>query len=384
MDLLFYRYRHVVVLAVAILAQLGLLAYQVRTDSDVRLIRVWAVSAVAPMARVLDSVRSGTANFIADYLLLINVRRENQRLKKDLDSSQLELQRLRAELATGERAQALVQFQKETPMKTVPARIFMNSTGSGSTVFVDVGSARGIERGMPVITPAGIVGKVTGVYPTASMVLLINDPLFAAGVVSQKTRVQGTLRGQGSASPIVDFVQNEQTVEAGEWFYTSGNDFVFPRGLRVGTVAVVKDGLRRKEIEIKPSGFDNGAEEVLIVTSGVHLPIPAVPAQSGPVSLQSPPPDQTPSASSVLATPGATAQAPKSTPQTNVGTDADKIVEGYRASGTVKSAPRPSAPAPAKPAPAAPTAQSSDQNSEPSVPAATPPASSGETQPPHP
>ena len=142
--------------------------------------------------------------------------------------SQLEVQRMRAELETATRAETLALFQKETPMKTIPARIFMNTTGSASTVFVDVGSVQGIQRGMAVITPAGIVGKVTGVYPTASMVLLMNDPLFAAGVVSQKNRVPGTLRGQGTASPIVDFVQNEQNVDVGEWFYTSGNDFIFP------------------------------------------------------------------------------------------------------------------------------------------------------------
>lgn len=345
MDLLLYRYRHLTVLAVAIFAQLGLLAYQVRTDSDVRLIRVWAVSAVTPMARVLDSVRSATANFVTDYLLLINVRRENQRLKKELDSSQLELQRLHSELAMGERAQALAQFQRETPMKTVPARIIMNSTGSNTAVYVDVGSVRGIQRGMPVITPAGIVGKITGVYPTSSMVLLVNDPLFAAGVVSQKNRVQGTLRGQGAALPIVDFVQNEQTVEVGEWFFTSGNDFVFPRGRPVGTVVAVKDGPRRKEIQIKPSAFDQGVEEVLIVTSGVHVPIPTAPPLAGPVSLQSPPPDPGLPGPSVLAVPGGASA------KGFVGTDADKLVEQYRASGTVKSAPRPPKPqeAPAPP-----------------------------------
>ncbi|MEI9812446.1 MAG: hypothetical protein WDO18_07105 [Acidobacteriota bacterium] len=42
MDLLFYRYRHLTVLLVVIVAQLGLLAFQVRNDQDVRLIRVWA------------------------------------------------------------------------------------------------------------------------------------------------------------------------------------------------------------------------------------------------------------------------------------------------------------------------------------------------------
>ena len=40
MDLLFQRYRNVAVLLVAIVAQLMLLAYQVRSNGEVRLIRV--------------------------------------------------------------------------------------------------------------------------------------------------------------------------------------------------------------------------------------------------------------------------------------------------------------------------------------------------------
>ncbi len=45
---------------------------------------------------------------------------------------------------------------------------------------------------MAVITPDGIVGKVIDVFPTASFMLLITDPTFAAGVLSQKNRVHGT------------------------------------------------------------------------------------------------------------------------------------------------------------------------------------------------
>jgi len=252
-------------------------------------------------------------------------------------------------------------------MKTVPARILMNTTGSASAVFVDVGSAQGIQRGMAVITPGGIVGKITAVYPAVSMVLLMNDPLFAAGVVSQKNRVQGTLRGQGTASPIVDFVQNEQAVDVNEWFYTSGNDFVFPRGLRVGTAVVVKDGLRRKDVQLKPSAFDNGIEEVLVITSGVHAPIPTTPPPSLPVSLQTPPPNETPVASAASQAGAITTQPLQTGP---VATDADRLVEKYRNSGTVKSATKPAA------VTASPASGTSPPSAQAAPSAARPPAAS--------
>jgi rod shape-determining protein MreC len=337
MDLLLYRYRHLTVLLVVIVAQLGLLAFQVRNNQDVRLIRVWAVSAVTPLARVLEASRSGTSNFIDDYFLLLNVRKEKEQLQGDLATALLENQRMRAELDTAQRAEALALFQKESPMKTVAARIFMNSTamnsaGSTSTVYVDVGSSQGIRKGMAVITPAGIAGKITAVYPSQSMVLLVTDPLFAAGVISQKNRVQGTLRGQGNLA-VVDFVQNEQTVDQGEWFFTSGSDFIFPRGLRVGPAISVKPGLRRKDVQIKPSGFDGSLEQVLIVVEGVHAPIPDVPPAAA-IALQAPPPAQAGAAQ--------TAQAAQNGP---VATDADRIIDRTR--GKVPSAlPPPAAPKP--------------------------------------
>lgn len=321
MDLLFYRYRHLTVLLVAIVAQLGLLAYQVRNDQDVRLIRVWAVTAVTPLARVLESVRGGSSNFIDDYVLLLGVREENKRLKADLEKTQLENHRMRSDLETADRAQALALFQKESPMKTVPAQVIMNSpgnTGVNSTVYIDVGTRQGVQAGMAVITPAGIVGKVTAAYPLASMVLFMNDPLFAAGVISQKHHVQGTLKGQGNSPAIVDFVQNEQTVEEGEMFFTSGNDFIFPRGVPVGTASVVKNGLRRKEIQIKPSGFDPGVGQMLVVISGVHAPIPELSTEAAPMTLQTPPPDP-------AATPAAAIEVGP------IATDADRMMQAARA-----------------------------------------------------
>jgi rod shape-determining protein MreC len=353
MDLLFYRYRHLTVLLVAIVAQLGLLAYQVRNDQDVRLIRVWSVTAITPVARVLDGARSGTSSFIDDYFLLLGTRQENKRLRTELDRVLLEAQQMRAQLDTAEKAEALALFQKESPLKTVPARVFANTTGANTsgvatTVFIDVGSTQGIRKGMAVITPDGIVGKVIDVHPITSMVLLMSDPSFAAGVVSQKNKVQGTLKGQGNDAPIVDFVQNEQQVDKDEWFYTSGDDFVFPRGLRVGTAAVVKNGLRVKDIQIRPSGFSSKVEAVLVITEGVHAPIPAAATEATPMSMQAPP--------ETAPTEGP-AQAAEVGP---LATEADRVIDRLRAKQAPKAPPTPdpnaTAPSSGTPAPSAPKA----------------------------
>jgi rod shape-determining protein MreC len=292
MELLLNRYRNLTVLVVSILAQLVLLAYQVKSNQDVRLIRVWAVSGVTPLARALEGGRTTVSRFFADYFVLLDVRDENRRMKQELNRIQIEDQYLRAELSTADRARALAIFQEHSPSKTVAAHIIGNSTGPGAkVVFVDRGSNSGIQKGIAVITPDGIVGKVVGVYPAASLVLLMTDPAFAAGVVSQKNHAHGTLKGIGQSTMRVDYVQNEQNVETGEWFYTSGDDGIFPKGLPAGQATVVRPGKTGKEIYVTPSGFQNGLDEVLIIVEGAHAPIPDTPPGDQPVHLLAPPAD---------------------------------------------------------------------------------------------
>ena len=58
--------------------------------------------------------------------------------------------------------------------------------GTAKAVFIDRGSTSGIEKGMAVVTPEGIVGKVIAVYPLVSQVLLVTDPTFKVGIESQR------------------------------------------------------------------------------------------------------------------------------------------------------------------------------------------------------
>lgn len=324
MEFFLNRYRNLSVLVAAILAQLVLLAYQVRTNGDVRLIRVWAVGAVTPLARVIETGRIGVSHFFSDYFVLLDVREDNKRLKTELDKVKMDNQYLRTELSTADRAKSLAIFQATSPSKTVGAHIIGNDTGVGAKdVFIDRGSSSGIEPGMAVITPDGIAGKVTKVFSTASQVMLATDGTFAAGVISQNNRVHGVFRGMGyEGSGRIEHVQNEQKVDPGEWFYTSGDDRIFPKGLPVGEVTAVHQGKTEKEIYVSLSGFKNGLEEVLIIVEGVHAPIPSAAAPPQPMHMLPQPPFDPAD--------GAPVQPLQTGP---ISTDADRIKEQYRKLG---------------------------------------------------
>ncbi len=322
MDFFLSRFRHLTVLLIVITAQLLMIAYQVKTHKDVPLIRVWAVTAVTPVEQGLELVRRYTWGLVEDYFALLGVRNQNEKLRRENGQLKIENNYLKAELSTADRARALSVFQARSPSKTVAARVIGNGTGANSkVVFVDRGSASGVENGMAVVTPDGIVGKVVEAYPTASLVMQITDPAFAAGVVSQKNRVHGTLKGQGHAECLVDYVQNEERVDIGEWFYTSGDDRIFPKGFPVGQVAAAQNGKAFKQIYIAPSGMQGGLEEVLIVLQGVHQEVPGEEPGTSP-------------SYSILPAPTNITQTPEGAPQPGaLSTDADRLRAIYKQAG---------------------------------------------------
>ncbi len=326
MDLL-SRYRNLTVLLLVIFAQLILLAYQVKSkdkDQDVRLVRVWAVTAVTPVARLIETIRSHTVDVADNYIFLHDVREQNRRIKEEIGKLRIENQYLRSELETADRVKALSAFQETSPSRTLVARVIGTAPGGNSqVVYVDRGSHRGVMRGMAVITAEGIVGKVIAAYPTASQVLLLTDPTFSAGVISQKHRVHGDVRGWGRSKCQIEYIQNEEPVDEGERFFTSGDDGVFPKGLMVGTVSAVHPGTSSKQVFLVPAALQGGLEEVLIIMEGVHQAIPDYVAASPDIHLQ-------PAPASAQETPR-----PDGQPEV-AGTEADRMRQRYAQIGAAQ------------------------------------------------
>jgi len=317
MESIIHRYRNIIVLLIAICAQLGLLAWQVRSDADVPLVRVWAVTAVAPVAAAIEGLRNGTTGFFSNYFELRHAREQSRQLRTEVEQLRLENQLLKNELGSAQRAETLAGFQAHNPSKMIGAHVIGATPGIGTkSVLIDRGTQSGVRRGMAVVTPDGIVGIVIAVFPFNSQVRTITDPGFAAGVESQKNHVHGVLKGLGSSSARVDFVPTGQKVEVGEMFYTSGEDRVFPKGLPVGKVTGVHEGSNFQDITVQPSGTETAPEEVLVIIDPVHQAIPdAVPADA-PVFLA---PDVNPDESSQEGGSGLTT--------------ADKLVDQYKKIG---------------------------------------------------
>src|SRR5512140_3328185 len=241
MESIFKRHLNLIVLVGVLFAQMIGLAAQVKRQTEggpVRLIRMWAVSAVTPVERGIFGSGRAVRGFWGNYIYLRGLRQQNDELRAEVQRLRLEELRLSEDTAQARRLQALLGFKEQCASQTLPAQV-ISTTGSefSKGVYIDKGATDGVKPDMPVITPDGIVGKVLRTYPHSSLVLEINDPSSGAGVILQKSRLQGILKGTPDGEVRVANIMGDEKVEIGERVLTSGGDRVFPKGMPVGTVS---------------------------------------------------------------------------------------------------------------------------------------------------
>ena len=265
------RYRNLIILVGVLFLQLLGLAVQVKRSADAqhtRLIRVWAVDTITPLESILTRVQDSTHNLWHNYFYLRGVRAENRQLKEQIEQMRLEQVRLSEDAAQARRLQSLLAFKEQVVIKTVPAQV-IGSSGSdlSRSVYIDKGSNQGIAADMPVITADGIVGKVLRVYPSTSLVLMINDQSSGVGVLLSKSRLQGVLRGTPEGELVLERVMSDEQVTPGETVLSSGGDQIFPKGFPVGTVMKVSPGKELfLNIKVHAAADLSRLEEVLVVT----------------------------------------------------------------------------------------------------------------------
>jgi rod shape-determining protein MreC len=104
-------------------------------------------------------------------------------------------------------------FQRADIAKTVAAQV-IGSSGSdlSRSIYIDKGSNDGVGPDMAVITAGGIVGKVLRVYPSTTLVLMINDQTSGVGAMLEKSRLQGVLRGTPDGAVILERVMSDEQV----------------------------------------------------------------------------------------------------------------------------------------------------------------------------
>ena len=223
--------------------------------------------------RPLQIAGQGTANWIKgfrdNYDTLAGFRSDNERLRKRVQTLEVEWQRLLEADATNRRLQQLLDFRRELPAGAITASIIAGSATSWfQSCLLNKGSASGVRKGMAVVTPLGVIGKVVTVTGGTAKVLLLTDPNSGIDVLVQRTRSRGIVSGSLESGTVLKYMKRSEDVQEGDRLVTSGLDNVFPKGMLVGTVIKVRKQSRGlfQSVEVMPAVQASLVEEVMVVS----------------------------------------------------------------------------------------------------------------------
>ncbi|HEX8803111.1 MAG TPA: rod shape-determining protein MreC [Acidimicrobiales bacterium] len=233
-------------LVVLVLASVTLLTFGVRDAPVIRQVREAASVVVDPLESAADSASRPFRNAwkgVTDY---DDVERENQELRADLAEARAgEVRSTDAEHQLTELSEALdLPYAADVP--TVAARVMSGPRSNFShAVEIDKGTDDGIAEGMPVVTGAGLVGRISRASGSSATVELVTDPQYRVGIRLATTGDLGTARGRGRDEPLaVDTaLAPDAEVDEGTGLVTSGVDrSAYPAGIPVGTVESTREG----------------------------------------------------------------------------------------------------------------------------------------------
>ncbi len=221
----------------------------------------------SPIQKLFTGVIDGIGTLWDDYINLRYVKRENDKLKNEIEILRSRSFQYQEALIANERLHRLLEFKESIPIKTLSAKVIgKDPTGWFKTIFLDRGERDGIKRDMGVISAAGVVGQVIRTAPNFSQVLLIIDPNSAIATMVQRIRAEGIGEGRGNHL-YLKYITNLADVQVGDAVVTSSLDGIYPKGLLIGSVGRVekKEASLFQDIEVTPAVDFSAIEEVLIV-----------------------------------------------------------------------------------------------------------------------
>lgn len=136
----------------------------------------------------------------------------------------------------GELRRALA-FEKTYGHHVVAASVIARSAEPLSrSLTIDKGSADGLQAGMVVASPAGLVGRIVETSPHAALVQTLADPQSRVNGFGALSGLEGTVMGDGSTLTMQVPARPDAVLKPGEWVLSSGVGGTYPRGLVVGQV----------------------------------------------------------------------------------------------------------------------------------------------------
>ena len=262
--------RLIVITVLLFLFFLGIYTWNERTGKFDAISTNVGIEVTGFVLRSIAAVQSAVADSWNNYVNLIGVKEENERLKDELFALKRELAVAKEEKAELVRLRRLLSIEYLSEWKAVGTRILAWRLGANDffeSFVLSKGFFSGAKVGTPIVNADGLIGRVLKAGPYTSIALLLTDSGSSVSVISEKGRVSGILQGNGHNQLLsMRFVKQNEEIRVGERILTSGLDLSFPKGIPVGEVVSVKYGSNSMlDIQVRPFVVFDKLEEVLLL-----------------------------------------------------------------------------------------------------------------------
>ena len=167
---------------------------------------------------------------------------ENDRLRAQIQELRRENMRLFGAQADMQRLSIALGYQRAAGLPLKVADIVYIDHASWLQTAIVLIEEGAVEPDQPVVSTSGLVGRVVLTAGAYAKIQLITDRSASVGVMIQRTRRQGVVRGSGAGSLELDYIPAQADVRTGDLVVTAGIDGVYPRGVPVGTISAVAAG----------------------------------------------------------------------------------------------------------------------------------------------
>ncbi len=267
------RYRELLLVAVLLLAPLGVFFSHAKKDAERNRVDRAVVWLATPVERAVGWTATKVLGGWYGYVALRGSHARAQELTIRVEQLELERQQLAETKAEAERLRKLLAFSELSgERRFVGARVIGIRLGAvGRQVLtLDRGADAGLAPLMPVMVADGVVGRVHSVAAGTADVLVVTDLNSSIAVRVERTRARANVRGTGNPDLCrLDYALRAEDIIEGDPLVTSGTDGIFPRGLVVGKVTKLdrkQHGLFQ-EAKVVPAVDVTRVEEVLVLTS---------------------------------------------------------------------------------------------------------------------
>jgi rod shape-determining protein MreC len=275
------RAREIAVVVATLILALYVLRVSAKNPGELSVLDRGILRLVSPAQKAMSYVARGITGVAGRYVELTGVRNENEALHRENRQLRAELMEMRRLAEESGRYQRLLGLRDATPAETIAARVIaVDASPYFRVARVEIDRGEGtVRRGMPVLTPEGVVGRINRPAGKSADVLLLVDPRSALDIIVPRTGGRGILKGKAGENGYrcsIEYLARGEPVKEGDAVVTSGVGGAFPRNLAVGHVTRIIPGAvgLYQDVEVTPDVDFARLTDVLVVVAPPPAPDP--------------------------------------------------------------------------------------------------------------